>query len=313
MKEKPVNNTGNKKIWTMVLILAILLFFSTLIALFIGPGEAVVDYNTAIIPINGPIVVDSSGGFFSSDSASSTEIIKMIEKAKSDGSVKAVIFEINSPGGSPVATDEIAYAIESLKEDNITTVAWIRETGASGAYWIASSTDYIVANRMSIVGSIGVFGSYLEWYGLMDNYNVTYKRLVSGEYKDTGTPFRPMSDKEELYIQTKLDKLHDYFISEVAENRNMSYGEVKILATGEIFLGVEAKENGLIDETGSEKEALEYVKSQINEEPKTKEFEKEKSFLESLMDTMSKNSYYIGQGIGDSFVQEKNTGFKITT
>jgi protease-4 len=302
---------SKKKYWIMFLILGVLFVFSIIISVFIGSGEPVVNYNTAVIPINGPITVDSSSGWFTDGGVSSTDTIELIEKAKKDPNVKAIIFEINSPGGSPVATDEIATEIKSLKQDNITTVAWIRETGASGAYWIASSTDHIVANRMSIVGSIGVFGSYIEWYGLMDIYNVTYKRLVSGEYKDTGTPYRPMTDKEELYLQTKLDKLHDYFITAVAENRNMSYAEVKLLATGEIFLGGEAVNNGLIDELGSEQQALDYIGLAINETSTTKEFSKQKSFFEDLMETVNKNSFYMGQGISDRML--KGTGFKITT
>lgn len=304
-------SNDKKKFWVMFLILGVLFIFSIFISLFIGSGEPVVNYNTAIIPITGVITVDSNDGWFSESTASSTDTIELIKKAKKDSNVKAIIFEINSPGGSPVATDEIAMEIESLKKDNITSVAWIREVGASGAYWIASSTDHIVANRMSIVGSIGVFGSYLEWYGLMDIYNVTYKRLVSGEYKDTGTPYRPMTDKEELYLQTKLDKLHDYFITAVAENRNMSYAEVRLLATGEIFIGGEAINNGLIDELGSSEQALNYVESKIGETPTTKKFSKQKSLFESLMETMNKNSFYIGQGIGERILH--GTGFKITT
>lgn len=302
---------NKKKFWVMFLILGVLFLFSAMISLIIGSGEPVVDYNTAIIIINGPITVDASSGWFADSTTSSTETIELIDKASKDPDVKAIIFEINSPGGSPVATDEISMKIKSLNESNITTVAWIRETGASGAYWIASSTDHIVANRMSIIGSIGVFGSYIEWYGLMDIYNVTYKRLVSGEYKDTGIPYRPMTEKEELYIQTKLDKMHDYFIKAVAENRNMSYAEVKLLATGEIFLGAEAVENGLIDELGSEQRAVDYVESQIGEVPAIKEFSRQKSFFESLMETMNKNSFYMGQGIGDRLL--KGTGFRMTT
>ena len=163
---------------------------------------------------------------------------------------------------------------------------------------------------MSIVGSIGVYGSYLEWYGLLNKYNVTYKRLVSGEYKDAGTPFRPMSSKEEEMIQAKLDKLHEYFIEAVAANRNMSVDDVTGLATGEIFLGVEAKDNGLVDELGGKEEALNYLEGKIGEKAKVKEFNVEKSLLESLMGAMKKNSYYVGRGIGSGLLKEGE--FQIT-
>ncbi|GIU69900.1 MAG: signal peptide peptidase SppA [Candidatus Woesearchaeota archaeon] len=300
-----------KKLLIMFTILASLLFFSMIISRVIDSDDDIYQYNTAIISIRGPITIDPDSGLFSETTTSSTEVIGLIDKTTKNPNVKAIIFEINSPGGSPVATDEIATKIKELKEKNITTVAWVRESGLSGAYWIASATEHIVANRMSVVGSIGVFGSYIEWYGLMNKYNVTYKRLVAGEYKDTGIPYRPLSEKEELYIQTKLDKLHDYFIRAVAENRNMSYSEVKLLATGEIFLGAEAIDNKLVDELGSEKEVLKYVESIIKEKAITKTISTKKSFIERLMEAMNKNSFYIGQGIGQSLI--KNDGIKITT
>jgi protease-4 len=309
MKNEMEDN--KRRIWTMVKILLLLFIFSALIALFFNDdADTVINYNTAIIPISG-VIVSGNGGFLDQSSISSTDIIQLIDKVANDKSVKAVIFEINSPGGSPVATDEIAQAVKSLKGKNITTVAWIRENGASGAYWIASSTGYIVANRMSVVGSIGVYGSYLEFYGLLNRYNVTYQRLVAGEYKDTGTPYRPLSSAEETLIQEKLNTLHKYFISAVAENRDMDYDSVKKLANGEIFLGIEARDNGLVDELGGKAEAIKYIERKQNITVTTKEFAKKKSFIESLASAVNKNSYYIGQGIASGIV-EKN-GMKITT
>ena len=164
---------------------------------------------------------------------------------------------------------------------------------------------------MSIVGSIGVIGSYIEWYGLMNKYNVTYERLVSGEYKDTGTPYRPLSSYEESMLQSKLDKLHEIFIEAVAENRNMSIENVTALANGEIYLGIEAKDNGLIDELGSKEEVIKYLENNLNITVQTKEFSSKKTFLESLMSAMNKNSFYIGRGISSGLVQDN--GLKITT
>jgi protease-4 len=305
------DETPKKRYVTMFIILIALTIFSMMIAFFFTNNDAVTDYNTAIIPIKGVIVGDSSQSLFSDDTSGSGEIISSIERVINDDKVRAVIFEINSPGGSPVATDEIAQAIKTLHENNKTSVAWIRETGASGAYWIATSTNHIIANRMSIVGSIGVYGSYLELYGLMNKYNVTYKRLVSGEYKDSGTPFRPMSPYEESMMQAKLDKLHEFFIEAVAENRNMSIDDVRKLSNGEIYLGIEGKDNGLVDELGSRVEVINYLEKDLNTTIKTKEFSTKKTFLESLMSTINKNSYYMGRGISSGIVQD--SGLKITT
>lgn len=309
MKDEQGEN--RRKIWTMVKILMILFIFSAIIASIFGDTDTAINYNTAIISISGTISTESGGGLFDQSVASSTEIVQLIDKVSNDKNIKAVIFEINSPGGSPVATDEISQAIKSLKEKNITTVAWIRETGASGAYWIASSTDHIISNRMSVVGSIGVYGSYLEFYGLMNKYNVTYQRLVAGEYKDTGTPYRPLSSAEEALIQDKLDTLHGYFIGAVAENRNMDYDAVKGLANGEIYLGKEARDNGLVDELGGKAEAITYIEAKQGITVITKEFTRKKTLVESLASAMNRNSYYIGQGISSGMIHD--TGLEITT
>ena len=311
MKNDP-NKEPKKKIWTMIWILAILFLFSIIIAAIIGGNNSVTNYNTAIIGVKGEIVTEGSDSFFGSGVASSTEIISQLKEARHDPQINAIILEIDSPGGSPVATDEIAQEIKSIRNDNITVIAWIRETGASGAYWIASGAEHITANRMSIVGSIGVYGSYLEWYGLMNKYNVTYKRLVSGEYKDSGTPLRPMSSAEEAMMQEKLDKLHTIFIKEVATNRNMSESTLRKLATGEIYLGIEAKENGLIDELGGLEESKAYLTRKLNTTIETKEFARDQTFIESLMSAMQKNSFFVGQGIASAFMT-KNDGMIIRT
>ena len=113
--------------------------------------------NVALIPLEGPI--GGSGGSFGSSSISSKEIVSFIEDADKNSEVKVLLLKIDSPGGSAVASDEIAVAVKKAKKP---VVALIGEAGASGAYWIASATDHIIANRMSITGSIGVISSYLD-------------------------------------------------------------------------------------------------------------------------------------------------------
>ena len=106
--------------------------------------------------------------------------------------------EINSPGGSAVASDEIATAVKNAKKP---VISLIREVGASGGYWVASASDYIIANRMSITGSIGVISSYLEFSGLMEKYGVGYERLVAGENKDLLTPYKKLEADQKALVQ----------------------------------------------------------------------------------------------------------------
>ena len=181
----------------VIIGLTILSFFiSIIISVFTEDDFESLDGNTALIEISGTIIAEKDVNFLFEDFTSSEEIIKLIRKADKNDEIKAIIFKINSPGGSPVASEEIA---NEVKKTNKTTVAWIRESGTSGAYWIASSTDYIIANRMSITGSIGVIASYLGFSGFLEEHNVTYERLVAGNLKDLGIPFNELTSKKKTF------------------------------------------------------------------------------------------------------------------
>ena len=235
--------------------------------------------------------------------ASSDDIVELVEEADKNPSIKAIIFEINSPGGSPVASEEIANAI--LKT-NKTTVAWIRDIGTSGAYWAASASEHVVASRASITGSIGVIGSYIEFPGLLERYNVTYRRLVAGKYKDMGSPYKEMTSEEQAIFQDILDELREYFVSEVAKNRQMSKKDVEKIANGLFYLGSEAKELGLVDELGGKDEVIRYIEAKENIKAELVEYEKEKGFLEALSGVLNKNSFILGKGIGSSLFHGKS-------
>ena len=144
----------------VLLLLSVLGIISVgIISFFAGLDVESLSGNVALIPIDGVIIGSRESDSIFETSVSSTEIIKFIEKADKNPSIRAIILEINSPGGSAVASEEIANAV---KKTNKTTVAWIREIGTSGAYWVSSASDRIVADRVSITGSIGVIASYLE-------------------------------------------------------------------------------------------------------------------------------------------------------
>lgn len=259
------------------------------------------DGNVALIKINGVILTDASTDMWGeSTDTGSTEIVESINSAKDNPAIKAVLFEINSPGGSGVAADEIAAAVKGL---NKTSVAYVRDLGASAAYWIASSTDYILANRLSFVGSIGVIASYIEISGLLQDYNVTYQRFVSGKYKDFGTMYRKPTQEERNLFQEQLDQVHEIFIQEVALNRNMSVEKIRDIGNGMIFTGVQAKELGLIDEFGGKDEAIKYIENKENITVSIVEYKKEVSLWDLFASAQSSRSYSIGRGIGDSIVK----------
>lgn len=293
--------------WAVILVvlaaLALLSFlFSSLISVFFDISDA---GNVAMVDLDGVITLGQSSVF--SDTLSSDDVVGFIKKADENPAIKAIIININSPGGSPVGTDEIANAI---KKANKTTVAVVREVGASGGYWIASSADYIIANRMSITGSIGVIGSYLEFSGFLERYNMTYERLVAGKYKDIGTPLKELAPDERKIIQDILDELHNEFIIEVAKNRKLPESKVKEFATGAIFTGKQAKELGLVDELGGIEEAKNYINKTLNITPVITEYKKPVTLADILSGIVSKQSFSLGEGIGSALV-ERRTGISI--
>ncbi|HLC91119.1 MAG TPA: signal peptide peptidase SppA [Candidatus Nanoarchaeia archaeon] len=264
--------------------------------------------NVALIPIEGAITTTSDTSF-GQTSVSSADIVQFIEDAEADQTIDAIVLEINSPGGTPVASDEIAQAVKKAQKP---VIAVIKDIGASGGYWVASATDYIFANRMSITGSIVVISSYLEFSGLLDKYDVRYERLVSGENKDIGSPFNKLNEQQRELMQGKIDTLHEFFVEEVALNRDIPLEDVRSMATGEIFLGSEALQLGLIDELGNLDDAKSYLQdtfglASVDFIP----YVKETGFFESLMGLASSFSFTIGEGLGTILVKRDQNLFMI--
>jgi protease IV len=278
-------------ILVIIIVTPVLLGIIILIAIAASSGSADLNMagNVALIPVDGVIATQSSSGLLGEATISSTDIVDMIQKADENNNVKAIVFEINSPGGSPVASDEVGQAI---KRSNKTTVALIRDIGTSGAYWIASACDVIIANRMSFTGSIGVTSSYLEFSGLLKDYNITYERLVAGKYKDIGAPYRSLTDQERAMLQAQLDTMHTYFIEEVATNRHQDPAKIRELATGMFFLGAQAKDYGLVDILGGQREAEELIKEKTGiSKIEYVKYSRKTSLLQELSSIISSNQF----------------------
>lgn len=251
----------------------------------------------AVIPIKGTITAEGDAATpFGEATSSSAAIAGFIRQAESDESVKGIILEINSPGGTVLAGKEIADAVKKAKKP---VVAVIREVGASGAYWAASAADKIVADEMSITGSIGVTSSYLEFSGLMEKYGVSYEELKAGKYKEAGSPFRKLSEEERASLQEKINKIQEYFLREIKENRKLDEKTMEKLKEADIYLGMEAYDLKLIDYLGGGDLAVNITKEMANiTEAKTVRYEEKKGLLD-ILGRLSADAYYnIGRGIG---------------
>ena len=294
--------------WTTVIVILILLsiisFVSSLIiGLFINSNDPNTTGNVALIEVKGVILPDPGSSIFGSKVADASSITELIAKADNNNKIKAIIFEINSPGGSPVATYEIS---EAIKRTNKTTVAWIREVSLSGGYWVSSSCDYLVANPMSMVGSVGAIASYLDLSGFLENHSVKYQRLVAGKYKDIMSPLKEMSEEEEILMQKNLDKLQSFFLNSVAANRRLSKLEIDEISSAMIYLGIDAKKLRLVDKLGGKKESINYIENKHKIKVKLAKYKRQKSITEMLSSLLSEHSYSLGLGIGNS-ITSKNT------
>ncbi|MFA5942489.1 MAG: signal peptide peptidase SppA [Candidatus Paceibacterota bacterium] len=195
---------------------------------------------------------------------SSEDVIWALEEAANNPQIKAVVLEIDSGGGSPVAADEIASAVKNFGKPSI---AWVRENAYSAAYWIASAADTVIASENSDVGSIGVTMSYLDNVKKNAKDGLTFNQLSTGKYKDTGTPDRPLTDDERSLIQRDLDIVLQNFINAVAANRDLSLEKVTALADGSTMLGAMALQNGLVDQIGTKAEVWQKLEADMGETP----------------------------------------------
>lgn len=183
-------------------------------------------------------------------------IERFVYDSENEDGIDAILIEINSPGGTPVASQRIA---ESLRNSSLPVVALVGDVAASGGYMVAAAADHIVASPMSDVGSIGVNMSYVEESKKNEEEGITYVQLTSGEFKDAGSPNRPITDEERERFQADLDLVHKEFIGLVAEYRGLEVSTVELLADGSSMPGVRAIDNNLIDSLGGMNRAIEVL------------------------------------------------------
>jgi protease IV len=211
-----------------------------------GAGRLFPAGRVAIIRVNGPI-----GG-----SGRTLELIELAKRLRESHRVPAVVLDIDSPGGSATASDELFLAFERLAAEK-PVVACIRGTGASGAYLAAVASRRILANPNAVVGSIGVISAGPRLPRLLDRLGVSVSVTKAGRLKEMGYPWREETDEERVKEQEIVDAMYGAFVGRVAKGRGLSEARVRELATGEIWLGERALELGLVDEIGDLERAVE--------------------------------------------------------
>ncbi|MCL9972258.1 MAG: S49 family peptidase [Candidatus Pacebacteria bacterium] len=204
----------------------------------------------------------ASSGELETYSAGTAKIFEELEKRRD---VKAILIEVDSGGGSPVAGEELANAIKASSKP---TVALVRSIGASAAYWAASGADTIIASSNSDVGGIGVQVNYLDSYKRNLEEGLNPNVITSAKFKTLGDPNLPLSSEARAIIQRDVDEVHRNFVAAVAENRGLSIEEVEGLADGATVLGSMALREGLIDQVGGFAETKQLLAEILGEEPR---------------------------------------------
>lgn len=220
--------------------------------------------NVAVIKIYGEIVGYEEYWEDGWVQTSSESVIEYIDKINANDEIEAVIVEIDSYGGYPVAGEDICNA---LKQTDKPTVALIKGGGASAAYMIAVGADRIYASRFSDVGSIGVTMSYLDNTKKNEKEGIIYQELSAGKFKDTGDPGKELTQEERELLMRDVNKVHRIFIEMVAEYRGLEIETVEELANGSTMLGDDAKVAGLIDEIGNIEDVKQYLRDELDIEP----------------------------------------------
>jgi len=208
-----------------------------------------------ILPIQGMIMTQETSSLLSSKNACTPDKIQeLLKLASDDVHVKAIIIVINSPGGGVTASDIIYRSIKEFKQKHpdLPVVALMQDTAASGGYYISCSADYVMAHPTTITGSIGVISMFFAIEDLMGKIGVESVVIKSGKAKDTGSPFRKMTDEEKTFMQNIIDEMYNRFLDIVAEARKnvLTRDEIKAVADGRILTGAEAQKVKLVDSVG---------------------------------------------------------------
>jgi len=206
----------------------------------------------AVVRLNGAIGMSGRGGMNDVSTA------PMLEKAFTKGKPKAVALVINSPGGSPVQSALIGARIRRLAEKHdIPVIAFVEDVAASGGYWLAAAADDIYADASSVVGSIGVISAGFGAHLFLARHGIERRVHTAGRSKSMLDPFRPEPDEDVARLKGLLEGIHTNFVDHVKSRRGDRLPEGEDLFTGEVWLGAQALELGLIDGIGHLRPVLE--------------------------------------------------------
>lgn len=275
--------------------------FLTLITNVNVKGDIFSQNSIAIIPIKGLILTEPEP--FNPNAFNLKKTIENLDLAADNPSIKAIVLEIDSPGGAVVPTKQIVRKLLEIKKSK-PIVAHINEIGTSGGYYIAASANEVLAEEDALTGSIGVITETISIEKLLANYGVDVNLLTKGKLKSMGHPFKDLTEEEKQVFDVLLQEVYDSFVQNIKEFRAGKLSiEFEKIADGRILSGNQAKKIGLIDEIGSKEDALERAKELAGIE----------SYSIKEYSTTNENFISLFSQLGYNFGQGFKTGLTTTT
>ena len=246
------------------------------------------DDDIAIIYATGQII-DGEGD---DSTIGSTTLSAAIRKARTDKNIKAIVMRVNSPGGSAVASEVIRREVELAANEKPFIVS-MGTYAASGGYWISSSSDYIFADPNTLTGSIGVFGTFPNLKGFLnDKVGLTFDEVKTNENSDFGSLYKPLSPYQMTMMQKSVTDTYDDFITLVSNERDLRKTFVDSIGQGRVWSGTDAIGIGLVDELGGIDKAIAYAAEKAGlTSYSIKEFPKQEDPLQNLFKTETQEYY----------------------
>ena len=211
----------------------------------------------AVVNIEGEITMGES----LENSAGAETIIAQLQKVKQDKSVRGLVLRINSPGGSALASELIRQEVEAIQKSGIPVVTSMGGMAASGGYWIAATSDKILADKNTLTGSIGIFGVMFNLEKTAKNLGIREDGIATSPLAEISS-LKPLSEEQKMLIQMSVEQGYREFLDLVSRGRNIAKADVDKIAQGQVWLGAVAKEKGLVDQLGDFDDAL-YAMSEL--------------------------------------------------
>ena len=253
------------------------------------------EYGTRVALVGGIGTIISGKGEPFTETMSGANISKTLNKIRRSGDYKAVLFRVNSPGGSVVGSDMIWREVQLLEESGIPVIVSMSGVAGSGGYYISMAARKIISQPSTITGSIGVIFGKFNIGGLFKQLGISTDSVKTASNADLLSPFNSLTSEQKKHLTSWIEGIYDSFVAKAARGRQMEASHLEVKARGKIYTGYQAQKIGLVDELGGFPKALESIRIELQLEPGAPitlvQFPKLKGFLESLSEISNLQAY----------------------